>query len=145
MVPPEERVSTLSDDFWNDEAEEVSASIVEPGTRPVGHRFVADADASELDDRYRPTPKWAVKTCELGRNHLVFYSRRMIYEGRKVILAIHLVDDRPVVLAGTVVSCDYEGAGSHRVDVDLFHLQRSIMIDRWAESPGPRPRGLTAG
>lgn len=130
----------LSDDFWNDGTGSATPRTLEGGTRPIGHRFTADADASELDERMRPTPKWSVQTCELGRNHVVFYSRRMVYEGQRVILAIHLVDDRPVVLAGKVVSCDYEGGGIHRIDVDLVHVPRSVAIDRWAETPGPRPR-----
>ncbi len=140
MVSQEDRVADLSDDFWNDGKGSAAARVLESGTRPVGHRFTADADASELDERMRPTPKWAVQMCELGRNHVVFYSRRMVYEGQRMILAIHLLDDCPVVLAGKVVSCDYEGGGSHRIDVDLVHVPASVVIDRWAETPGPRPR-----
>lgn len=140
MTRPEDRLSNLSDSFWEDEDGSTALRAEERGARPTGHPFVADADASELDDRNRPSPKWAVRTCELSRNHLVFYSRRMIYEGRQVMLAIHLVDDRPVVLGGKVVSCDYEGGGRHRIDVDLVHIPPSEPLARWAESPGPRRR-----
>lgn len=140
MVVQEDRVADLSDDFWNDAGASEPVRTMQRRSRPLGHRFVADADASELDDRMRPTLKWAVQTCELGRNHIVFYSRRMVHAGRRVILAVHLVDDRPVILAGKVVSCDYEGGGSHRIDVDLVSVPPSAAMVRWAETPGPRPR-----
>ena len=136
----EECVSSLSDDFWNDDDSGAIARTLEPGTRPVGHRFVADADASEMDDRKRPTPKWSIQTCELGRNHIVIISRRMVYPGKQMMLAIHLVDDRPVILGGTVVSCDYDGSGRYRIDIDLVHTPQSDTLDRWAMRPGPRPR-----
>ena len=76
--------------------------------------FKADVDIAELDERGRPGPKWAGKACEISRSHIVFRSRRLCYEEREVLVAVHLIDDRPVALFGRVSGVSTTGTGCTR-------------------------------
>ncbi|MBS0191767.1 MAG: hypothetical protein U0573_11950 [Phycisphaerales bacterium] len=108
--------------------------------RPTGHRFEAEVDVSELDERTRPGPAWNAKTAELSRSHVVLESRRMCYPGRILALAIHLIDDRPVPLLCRVVTCQYSDDGLYRVDVDLLKIPDGHSIYDWALARGNTQR-----
>jgi hypothetical protein len=103
--------------------------------RPVGVRFDADLDICELDDRDRPGPAWTARGRELSRSHLIIRSRRMCYPGRRVLAAVHLIDDQPVPLFGKVVSCEYDGEGLYRVDLELLKLPERPEIVEWLNQP----------
>lgn len=100
--------------------------------RPAGHRFVADVEVSEIDERMRPGPSWVARTFELSKSHLVMDSRRMCYPGRVLALAVHLIDDRPVPLLGRVVNCQYSDDGLYRVDIDLLKIPEGHSVYAWA-------------
>ncbi|MEX2219296.1 MAG: hypothetical protein WD749_11135 [Phycisphaerales bacterium] len=99
--------------------------------RPAGVRFDADLDLCELDDRERPGPTWTGKGRELSRSHLIFRSRRMCYPGRRILAAVHLIDDQPVALFGRVCSCDYDGDGLYRVEIELLKVPERPEIADW--------------
>ncbi|MGH7245098.1 MAG: hypothetical protein ACREJD_16910 [Phycisphaerales bacterium] len=101
-------------------------------TRPAGHRFAADVEVSEIDERMRPGPSWVARSLELSKSHLVMESRRMCYPGRVLALAVHLIDDRPVPLLGRVVSCNYSDDGLYRVDLDLLKIPENHSVYAWA-------------
>lgn len=99
--------------------------------RPKGHRFYAEVDLGELDDRGRPSMPWSAHAVELSRSHIVLLSRRMTYVGRGIAIAVHLVDEKPTPLFGEVYSCEYEGEGRYRVDIDLRPLPKAAFLRSW--------------
>ena len=103
-----------------------------PG-KPIGVRFDAELDLSELDDRDRPGPVWTARGRELSRSHLILRSRRMCYQGRRVLVAVHLIDDKPVPLVGRVTACEYDGDGLYRVDLELIQVPTKPEITQWIE------------
>ncbi|MBN8599119.1 MAG: hypothetical protein J0L78_15710 [Planctomycetes bacterium] len=100
--------------------------------RPSGHRFVADVEVSEIDERMRPGPAWVARSLELSKSHLVMESRRMCYPGRVLALAVHLIDDRPVPLLARVINCQYSDDGRYRVDLDLLRIPEGHSVYAWA-------------
>lgn len=100
--------------------------------RPAGHRFVADVEVSEIDERTRPGPSWLAKALELSKSTIVMESRRMCYPGTVLALAVHLIDDRPVPLLARVVTCQYSDDGLYRVDLDLLKIPEGHSIYAWA-------------
>lgn len=117
---------------WEDEPSPRSAAgKIRP--RPGGMEFDAELDLSELDDRNRPGPVWAGRGRELSRSHLIFRSRRMCYVGRRIVVAVHLIDDRPVRLAGKVYFCEYDSDGLYRVGMDLMPVPESREVQDWFE------------
>ena len=99
--------------------------------RHVGVKFDADLDLTELDDRDRPGLVWSGRGRELSRAHMVLRSRRMCYQGRRLLIAVHLIDDRPVPLMGRVTSCEYDGDGLYRVEVELMQVPERPEINQW--------------
>ena len=117
--------------IWSEEAPANAAA------KPrAGHAFDAELDVSELDDRERPGPTWTGRGRELGRSHLILRSRRMCYVGRHLVVAIHLIDDRPVPLMGRVYSCDYDGDGQYRIAIDLLPIPERTEIRDWIMARG---------
>ncbi len=101
------------------------------GKPPTLHKFDAELDVSEVDDRLRPGSVWTVRGREIGRSRLVFMSRRMCYPGRLLIAAVHLVDDRPMSLFGKTLTCDYEADGLYRTEIELIPIPESEQITAW--------------
>ena len=121
--------------FFSDEEPEPEPAPKPP--RPAtGMRFEAELDVSELDDRDRPGGTWSARGRELGRGHMVFRSRRMCYEGRRLLAAVHLIDDKPVPLFGKVTSCEYDNDGLYRVHMELLPLPEKPDVALWLEVRG---------
>lgn len=99
-----------------------------------GHRFEAEMDVAELDDRGRPVSTWSARGRELDRSRLTFMSRRMCYPGRQVVVAVHLIDASPVPLFGKVAACEYEGDGLCRVDLELLEVPEDKPIRDWLDA-----------
>lgn len=103
-----------------------------PGPKPSGtFNFRAELDVAEIDTRGRPGVVWTGRALELSRSQLSFRSRRMCYEGRELLIAVHLVDDRPVPLYGMVETSDYDGDGLYRTTVNLLPLPETEAIKTW--------------
>ncbi len=119
--------------FVDDPPEPPPAKLPRPAP---GIRFDAELDISELDDRERPGTVWSARGRELGRGHMVFRSRRMCYEGRRVLAAVHLIDDKPVPLFGKVTSCEYDNDGLYRVQIELLPLPEKPDVAAWLEARG---------
>lgn len=107
-----------------------------PPARAVGHPFAAELDVCELDDRYRPAQTWAARGLELGHAHLTFRSRRMCYPARLLLVAVHLIDDRPIPLFGRVQVCDYDGDGLYKVELELLPVPNRPEFREWAKNRG---------
>ncbi|MCE7974563.1 MAG: hypothetical protein DYG92_09640 [Leptolyngbya sp. PLA1] len=105
-----------------------------------GRQFRADADVAELDDKGRPGLAWAVTTTHLGRANLSISSRRLVYEGRVLVLAVHLLDATPTLLCGRVKSCTYAGESSHLIVMDLLPTPADETITRWLMGRVPQRR-----
>jgi hypothetical protein len=120
---------------WFDEEPEPTPVPRRPA-KPVGVRFDAELDLTELDDRDRPGLVWSARGRELSRAHLVLRSRRMCYTGRRILLAVHLIDDAPVPLMGRVTSCDYDGDGMYKVELELMQVPHRPEIVQWIEARG---------
>lgn len=104
------------------------------GRSKRGHRFEAEMDVAELDDRGRPVSTWSARGRELERSKLTFMSRRMCYPGRQVVVAVHLIDASPVPLFGKVGACEYEGDGLCRVDLELAEVPEDKPIRDWLDA-----------
>jgi hypothetical protein len=132
--------TTLPDDPWSIDSPikplPPAKDVKKP--RPAGHPFKAELEAAEVDERSRPGPVWPAKALELSRSHIVITSKRMVYEGRRVVILVHLIDDRPTPLLGRVVTCEYESDGLCRVDLDLISMEGHEGIRQWLEQ---RSRG----
>jgi hypothetical protein len=110
-----------------------------PPVKKVGAlKFDAELDLCELDDRDRPGPSWSGKGRELSRSHMVFRSRRMCHQGRRVLAAVHLIDDKPVPLFGRVSSCDYDGDGLYKVELELLRAPEQTDVGAWVAACGRR-------
>ncbi|MEO0716711.1 MAG: hypothetical protein AAFY58_06960, partial [Planctomycetota bacterium] len=112
----------------------VGRTAAKPSARETiggGHPFEASLSVSELDERDRPGPTWPAHGRALSRSALVMTTRRLCYEGRRLIVGVHLIDDTPVPLFGVVSACDYEGEGSYRVEAQLAPLPDSRSIHEW--------------
>lgn len=111
-----------------------AARSASKGTFP----FKAELDLAELDERGRPGPMWAGRATELSRSQLMFRSRKMCYDGRELMIAVHLVDDRPVALYGVVHRSEYDGDGLYATVVDLATLPETDAIHAWVAALAPR-------
>ncbi len=105
---------------------------------PRRHLFSAEIDLTELDARLRPGLSWSGRAIEISRSHLVFRSRRMCYEERRLLIAVHLIDASPVALYGEVVGCDYDGEGLYRTDLALMNVPELEVISDWIASRAAR-------
>src|SRR5690349_42405 len=87
---------------------------------PEGSPFHAELDMAELDDRRKPGGVWIGRGVSLSRSHLMFRSRRMCYEGRLLLVLVHLVDERPAPLFGRVLTSEYDADGQYRTALELM-------------------------
>lgn len=95
------------------------------------HVFDAEIDMCEVDDRDRAGPAWTARAKSISRSSITIRSRRMCYVGALVLVAIHLIDARPVVLHGRVRQCDYDGEGLYRLDIDLLPMPDKPTLRAW--------------
>lgn len=93
--------------------------------------FRAELDLAELDDRGRPGAMWTGRSLEISRACLVFRSRRMCYEGRELMIAVHLVDDTPTPLFGAVTKSDYDGDGLYKTVLTLRRPPETDAVRTW--------------
>jgi len=100
-------------------------------TRGRATRFDAELDTAELDDRERPGPTWSARARNISRSTLTFVSRRMCYAGRRIVVAVHLIDDRPTPLFGVVRNCEYESEGLYRTELTLAPVPDRSSIQTW--------------
>lgn len=103
-----------------------------------GHRFDAELDVCELDERERPGLTWPAQAQELSRSHLVFRSRRMCYTGRRLLIAVHLIDDAPAPLCGRVTTCAYDSDGMYRVELEFARVPTWPDVAAWLAQRRPR-------
>lgn len=120
------------------EDEDSDLPPLDDAPRSVGVRFDAQLDVCELDDRGRPGLTWTAQARELSRSHIAFRSRRMCYVGRRILMAVHLIDDRPVPLCGHVSHCMYDGEGMYRVEIELARVPNRADITAWLAERRPR-------
>jgi hypothetical protein len=118
-----------------DEHGRAAARSAVAASKPGGvFAFRAELDLTEIDARGRPGVVWTGRAVELSRSHLAFRSRRMCYEGRELLLAVHLVDDRPVPLYGMVGKSEYDGDGLYRTTINLLPTPESESVEDWVRS-----------
>ncbi len=55
----------------------------------------------------------------------------MCYAKKLLMVAVHLIDDTPAILAGRVTACDYEGEGLYAVSMELMPRPTSEEIRQW--------------
>ncbi|USN99360.1 MAG: hypothetical protein H6810_01400 [Phycisphaeraceae bacterium] len=84
--------------------------------------FDAELEMAEVDERGKLGTPWSARSRTLSRGSLTVTSRRMCYPGRRVLVAIHRVDDEPMVLLGRVVDCAYESDGLYLLELELLPM-----------------------
>jgi hypothetical protein len=102
-----------------------------------GHPFAAVITMAELDATERIGVPWQVKGVKLSRSHVVIQSRRMCHLGRKVVLAVHMIDAVPTALLGKVVGCEYTTQGRHAIGIELVVMEENPEINEWVTSLNP--------
>ena len=134
---PHERAVAL--DAQRQEPSSVSGAA---SARPAkgGVVFRAELDLAELDDRGRPGAIWTGRSYEISRAVLAFRSRRMCYEGRELLVAVHLVDDKPTPLFGIVDKSEYDGDGLYRTVLTLKRLPETDAVRTWIGNLAHRAR-----
>jgi len=115
---------------------EVADHLETKVSKAAGYEFDAEMDATELDDRDRPGTTWTARGRRLSRSHVEIRSRRMSYPGRRVLLAVHLVDSEPTPLFGIVRSCQYEGEGLYDIALDFVPVPGRAEVKDWLHERG---------
>ena len=62
----------------------------------------------------------------------------MCYQNRRILVAVHLIDDEPVPLLGRVTDCEYDGDGLYRVQLELMRVPERPEIAAWIAARGGR-------
>ena len=105
-----------------------SARIEDTEETPPGSRrvfpFDAELEVAEVDGGKAGTP-WSARARTLSTGSLSFSSRRMCYLERRVVIAVHRVDDNPMMLLGRVTDCRYDSDGLYTIDIDLLPTDES--------------------
>lgn len=109
----------------------------------VGHPFDAPIVLIELCDRGEPQSTWQGRAVRLSRSHLVLCSRKLSYEGRVILAAVHMIDASPTCLAGKVMVCDYLGGTKFAIALALIETPQSPSIDAWLAAIDRRPTRAT--
>jgi hypothetical protein len=60
----------------------------------------------------------------------------MCFTGRRLVMAVHLIDSEPVALLGVVQSCEYEGEGLCNVAVEFLPMLDRAEIRDWVRERG---------
>lgn len=126
----------VEDDPWSFGDTEEQKPDPAPRVRTIGHKFNAELDAAELDDRMRPGSTWTAYSRELSRSHVVLVSRRMCYQNRLIVIAVHLIDAEPVPLMGRVTACEYESDALYRIELELLPMPTQGPIREWVRARG---------
>lgn len=111
--------------------EPIAEDVGGTGGAPTFHEFDAELDVAELDDRLRPVTTWSARSTSVNRSTLGFRSRRMCYPKKLLMIAVHLIDDKPTILAGRVTSCDYDGEALYSIEVELMPKPVSEELRQW--------------
>lgn len=130
-TPPSGDPEPLAEPSSDFDPPPAGAGSDQPAGPPTFHEFDAELDVGELDERLRPVTTWSARAMSVNRSSLTFKSRRMCYVKKILIIAVHLIDDKPAVLAGRVTSCEYIGEGLYEVDVELMPKPDSEDIRVW--------------
>ena len=81
--------------------------------------FDAELEVAEVEYGKAGIP-WSARARTLSTSSLSFSSRRMCYVDRKVVIAVHRVDNKPLMLLGRVLDCRYESDGLYTIDLELL-------------------------
>ena len=65
----------------------------------------------------------------------------MSYPGRRMLLAVHLIDAQPTPLMGEVVACEYHADGLYRIDLTLLPVPDLESFAAWFAAAGGRRPG----
>lgn len=114
--------------------DDVDRRLASTKTPPGTFAFKAELDVTEIDTRGRPGVIWTGRAVEISRSQISFRSRRMCYEGRELLLAVHLVDDRPVPLYGMVHKSEYDGDALYKTVVNLLPMPETDVVRTWIQS-----------
>lgn len=104
------------------EAEEPPARGVDAASRGPVFPFDAELEMAEVDDRGKLGSSWSARSRTLSRSMITITSRRMCHLERRVLIAIHRVDDEPMMLLGRVSDCKYESDGLYLLEVELLPM-----------------------
>lgn len=116
-------------------------TAVKPGEVPPpadARPFRPDIDIAELSDRSHPGHSWSGRGESLSTSHFVFRSRSLCYVGRRLAVAVHLIDAQPAILVGKVVACEYQGECQHRTVLQLEPIPAESKLTDWVHGRGPK-------
>ena len=81
--------------------------------------FDAELEIAEIDHGKAGVP-WIARARTLSTSTLSMSSRRMCYVDRRVIVAVHRMDNKPMMLLGRVADCRYDTDGLYTIDLELL-------------------------
>jgi hypothetical protein len=61
----------------------------------------------------------------------------MCYQNRRILMAVHLIDESPVPLLGRVKSCEYDTDGLYKVELELIPVPERTEITGWIANRRP--------
>lgn len=94
-----------------------------PSSGSTGESKVYPFDAEAGDRRDRPREGGRAldaRARTLSTSTLSMSSRRMCYVDRRVIVAVHRMDNKPMMLLGRVADCRYDTDGLYTIDLELL-------------------------
>ncbi|MBZ0171377.1 MAG: hypothetical protein K8E66_03265 [Phycisphaerales bacterium] len=93
-----------------------------PGANGPVFPFDAELEMAEVDERGKLGTPWSARSRTLSRSSLTITSRRMCHTSRRVLVAIHRIDDEPMMLLGRVQDCVYETDGLYLLELELLPM-----------------------
>ncbi len=86
--------------------------------------FDAELEMAEIEHGKAGLP-WSARARTLSTSSLSLSSRRMCYTDRRVIVAVHRLDNKPLMLLARVADCRYESDGLYTIDLELLPTDES--------------------
>lgn len=81
--------------------------------------FDAELEMAEIDSG-KAGLAWSARARTLSTSSLTITSRRMCYVDRLVVIAVHRLDNEPMMLLGRIADCGYESDGLYVIEVELL-------------------------
>lgn len=124
VVPPPPAGPSLASRQHNEHPESdlpshLASSHGSSGTPSRVFPFDAELQVAEIEHGKAGTP-WSARARTLSTSSLSLSSRRMCYVDRRVIVAVHRLDDAPMMLLGRVLDCRYESDALYTIDLELL-------------------------
>lgn len=91
---------------------------------------------TEVDDFGNPTSSWECRIVDLSRGGVGIRSRRMVHQGRAVLIEVPGVEGTTKLLYGVVRQCRYAEGEGYAVGVEFKAVPQTQTIRLWLTNRG---------